>query len=64
MTPRRQQSDSAILNAAYLVTFDTNSDVVKKASFVYIGLRSNYVPVFAQKTACKAVDKYVGVFQF
>ena len=57
MTPRRQQSDSAILNAAYFVTFDTDSDVVKKATFVFIGVRSNYVPVFAQKTACKTIDK-------
>ncbi|XP_072047248.1 xanthine dehydrogenase/oxidase-like [Amphiura filiformis] len=57
LTPRRQQSDSAILNAVYNVTFEGNSVVVKTATFVYIGLCAKNVPVFAKNTTMKTADK-------
>ena len=58
MTNRRQQSDTAILNAAYQVTFEPGTDQVKEAKLVYVGLRSDSVPIFANEVSDNMVGRY------
>ncbi|XP_072027839.1 xanthine dehydrogenase/oxidase-like [Amphiura filiformis] len=51
MSHRRYYSDNAVVNAAFCVTFEPDSDIVRDGRLVYGGLRK--LPVFADETMKK-----------